>query len=93
MRTLSRLGIGDKLLHATAYAVLGFLPALHERRPALSAALIGVILLGVVLEFAQRLAPGRTFEVADMAANACGAFCGLLLALPLRSQATSLNWN
>src|ERR1044071_4856585 len=27
MRALGKLGIGDKLLHATAYAVLGFLPA------------------------------------------------------------------
>lgn len=93
MRALGRLGIGDKILHATAYAVLGFIPALHERWPTLTGTLLGAILLGVMLEFAQRLSPGRTFEVADMAANACGALCGLIVALPLRQQAAPLNWN
>jgi VanZ family protein len=93
MRTLGRLGIGDKLLHGTAYAILGFLPSLHERRPTLAATLLGAILLGVLLEFAQRLSPGRTFEIADMAANTCGALCGMLLALPFRQQTAPLDWN
>jgi VanZ family protein len=86
MQSLGHLGIGDKLLHFAAYALLGFLPALHERWPALTASLLGVILLGVLLEFAQRFSAGRSFEPADMVADACGALCGFLLALPLRSQ-------
>jgi len=93
MRALGKLGIGDKLLHATAYAVLGFLPALHERRPTVTATLLAAILLGIALEFAQCLSPGRSFEIADMAADICGALCGLIFALPLRAQTTPLNWN
>jgi VanZ family protein len=85
MRTLGQLDISDKVLHFAAYAILAFLPALHERWPAVRAALLGVITLGVLLEFLQRLSPGRSFEIADMVADACGLLCGLLLALPLRS--------
>jgi len=33
MRALGSLGIGDKLLHATAYAILAFLPALPHAWP------------------------------------------------------------
>jgi VanZ family protein len=93
MRALGKLGIGDKLLHATAYAVLGFLPALHERRPTVAASLLSAIVIGIGLEFAQRLSPGRSFEIADMAADICGVLCGLIVALPLRAQLAPLNWN
>jgi len=85
IQALGELHISDKILHFAAYAVLAFLPALHERRPALGAALLGALALGVLLEFAQRLSPGRNFELADMLADACGLLCGLILALPLRS--------
>ena len=80
------------MLHFAAYAVLAFLPALHERWPALTAALLGAIALGVLLEFLQRLSPGRNFEVADMVADAGGVLCGLILALPLRSPKAPLHW-
>jgi VanZ family protein len=85
IRALGELNISDKILHFAAYAVLAFLPALHERWSALAAALLGAVTLGVLLEFAQRLSPGRNFELADMVADACGVLCGLILALPLRS--------
>jgi VanZ family protein len=85
MRALGELDISDKVLHFAAYALLAFLPSLHEGWPALAAALAGAVALGVALEFAQRLSPGRNFEIADMAADTCGVLCGLLLALPLRS--------
>lgn len=85
MRALGQLDISDKVLHFAAYAVLAFLPALHERWPAVTAAMLGTVTLGVLLEFLQRLSPGRSFEMADMVADACGLLCGLLLALPLRS--------
>jgi VanZ family protein len=92
MRALGQLQISDKLMHLAAYLVLAFLPALHERRPAVVAAFVGAIALGIGLEFAQRLTPGRAFEVADMAADGAGVLCGLVLALPLRSWTAPLNW-
>ncbi len=85
LRTLGELHVSDKILHFAAYAVLAFLPALHERWPVLAATLAAAIALGVLLEFAQRLSPGRNFEVADMVADACGVLGGLLLALPWRA--------
>jgi VanZ family protein len=85
MRTLGQLNISDKVLHFAGYAVLAFLPSLHERWPAVTATLLGAAALGVLLEFLQRLSWGRSFEVADMLADACGLMCGLLVALPLRS--------
>ena len=85
MQALGELHVSDKILHFVAYAVLAFLPSLHERRSALGAALLGAVTLGVLLEFAQRLSPGRNFELADMVADACGVLCGLILALPLCS--------
>ena len=85
VRTAGQLRVSDKVLHFAAYAVLAFLPALHERWLAVAGALAGAVSLGVALEFAQRLSPGRHFEIADMVANACGVLCGLMLALPLRS--------
>jgi VanZ family protein len=86
IQTLDKLPVSDKVLHFAAYAILAFLPALHERWPAVAVTLLGVIALGVLLEFLQKLSPGRTFEVADMVADAFGVLCGLILALPLRSS-------
>jgi VanZ family protein len=64
---------GDKLGHLAAYATLMFwfaqLDARHRMRLAYA---IGFVLLGVGLEFAQRLTDYRTFEVADMGADAVG---------------------
>ena len=64
---------GDKIGHLAAYATLMFwfaqLDARHRMRLAYA---IGFVLLGVGLEFAQRLTDYRTFEVADMGADAVG---------------------
>jgi VanZ family protein len=91
IQTLGQLHVNDKVLHFAAYAVLAFLPSLHERWPAVTATLLGAIALGVVLEFLQKLSPGRNFEVADMVADTCGVLCGLILALPLRSPKARLH--
>ncbi len=60
---------GDKLGHVAAYATLMFwfaqLDTRHRMRLAYA---IGFVMLGVALEFAQRLTDYRTFEVADMGA-------------------------
>jgi len=85
IRALSHFGVGDKLQHFAAYAVLAFLPALHERWPALAAVLAAVVGTGVLLEFAQNYSPGRSFEIGDMVADTVGALCGLVLGLPLRA--------
>ena len=38
---------------------------------------LAMILTGIALEFAQRLVPGRSFEIADMVANTLGVFTGI----------------
>jgi len=85
MRAWSALHIADKLQHFTAYAVLAFLPTLHERRPTFVGIALGIIAMGVCLEFGQRLSEGRFFEIGDMAANTGGVLTGLILGLPSRS--------
>src|SRR5215467_3166478 len=72
MLMLARLHISDKIQHFGAYALLAFLPAIHEQRKFILVAALGAVALGVVLEFDQRYAPGRTFEIADMLANTTG---------------------
>src|SRR4051794_36448022 len=72
LRGVSYLLAHDKVLHFSGYAVLAFLPALPER---LKIALLGAaaaVLLGILLEFAQRLTATRQFEIADMVANTAG---------------------
>ena len=85
MQALGTLQVSDKWMHFAAYAMLAFLPALHERWPALTVALAASICVGILLEFAQRLSPGRSFETDDMLADACGVLCGFVLALPWRT--------
>jgi VanZ family protein len=79
LRAIDKLHLNDKILHFFTYAVLALLPALHESRRAITLFLVAVILLGVLLEFAQSFAAGRLFELGDMIANAWGAFCGFTL--------------
>ncbi|MDP1672861.1 MAG: VanZ family protein [Burkholderiales bacterium] len=73
----------DKLLHFSAYAVLmswfsNICPMLNQR---IKLAL-ALVTLGIALEFAQRWTGYRTFELADMAANATGVAAGWLSAPP-----------
>ncbi|MBV8846268.1 MAG: VanZ family protein [Bryobacterales bacterium] len=85
MRALAELHVNDKLEHAGAYAVLAFLPAIHERRKFIMGAAIGTVLLGVGLEFGQLFTGWRDFEVGDMIADAVGVCFGLAFAIPIRS--------
>ena len=81
MRWIAATHVSDKTLHFTAYALLAFMPVFgFKLRRGIPLAL-SMILLGVALEFAQRLVPSRSFEVADMVANALGVFAGIFLAL------------
>ncbi len=81
-------GVGrfDKLFHFSGYAAVMFLPALHERWRSVLLCLAGSIALGVSLELAQTLMPGRYFELADIAANSWGALLGLSAGAILRPQ-------
>jgi uncharacterized protein YfiM (DUF2279 family) len=82
------LGEGsDKFEHFVTYAGLSFwFGMLHvERRRQLGFAL-AFILMGVLIEFLQGMTDYRSFEVADMAADATGALLGfVLLQTPLRN--------
>jgi VanZ family protein len=81
MRWIAATHIGDKTLHFAAYALLAFLPVFGFKRRRGIAMALSMILLGAALEFAQRLVPGRSFEIADMVANALGVLAGGTLAL------------
>lgn len=76
--------LSDKEMHFAAYLLLATIPALgFEFRRGIPSVL-SMILLGVLLEFAQRLIPGRNFEIADMVANTLGVLAGLALALAIK---------
>jgi len=75
----------DKLEHFAAYAVLAFLPSLHERPKLLVWVVAAVVVMGVGLEFGQLLSDGRRFEVEDMIADSYGVLAGIIVALPSRS--------
>jgi VanZ family protein len=40
-----------------------------------------MILLGVALEFGQKLVPGREFEIRDMCINGAGVLTGLAIGI------------
>lgn len=81
MRAIGLLPVSDKVQHFCAYGSLAlFSTFAAPKRTAILIALI-LILMGVALEFGQRLVPGRAFELGDMAANALGVLAGITLGL------------
>lgn len=65
----------DKVLHFSGYAIVSALAMLSVRgfrRQCLCMLCLTVV--GISLEFAQLLVPGRAFELWDMAANGCGVY-------------------
>ena len=82
---------GDKIGHFVAYAGLtfwfGMLYAGPRRRLAIA---LAFTLMGVAIEFLQGLTDYRSFEVADIVADAVGTVIGVaLLHTPL---ANALDW-
>lgn len=70
---------GDKLQHLLAYMVLGYwFAVLYPRQQRLS--LLGLILLGAVLEGVQGLVPARMASPFDLLADALGVMLGARLA-------------
>lgn len=68
---------GDKLAHATAYAVLGGLAVLSTRKQrGRLGLLLAVALLGFLLEAVQSTLPERTASLLDGAANLVGIAAG-----------------
>ncbi len=86
MRLIAATNVSDKTLHFTAYTLLAFIPVFGFKPRRGIALALSMILLGVALEFAQRLVPSRSFEVADMVANTLGVFAGIFLALVGRAS-------
>jgi VanZ family protein len=74
---------GDKLMHVAAYLVLmSWFANLYERSLERIVCVASCIALGVGLEFAQRWGGIRSFEYADMAADAAGVIIAWLVAPP-----------
>ena len=79
---------GDKLGHVAAYSLLTFWFCRLYPQPR-TRLLYGAawIAMGVALEFAQGATGYRSFELADMAANALGVLVGAVIALILPAKA------
>lgn len=76
-------GVSDKLGHVLAYGILTLLGRVAYPRHTLPV-LAGVVVLGLALEGLQHLAPTRTFEWLDVAANGVGIVLGLAIAVMSR---------
>jgi len=79
--TAPSFGIWDKVQHFSAYLlfmVLAF-PLAHWHRWRLLTA-VGIIAYSVMMEYAQRLSPGRQTSWEDVFANSLGVAAGYLLA-------------
>lgn len=73
----------DKILHFVGYAALAMVLVLALRPKAYIPALLGLIALGVAIEFIQPL-NSRGFEIADMVANVVGVAVGAGIGLVTR---------
>jgi VanZ family protein len=82
MHAIARLPVSTKVLHFCAYTWLAFLALLAIKRRSLAvSAALAMILLGVTLEFGQKLVPGREFEIRDMFINGAGVLTGFTIGL------------
>ncbi|HEY1206198.1 MAG: VanZ family protein [Bryobacteraceae bacterium] len=79
MQAVAATGINDKLLHFGSYCLLTLVPVTTFRRNNAILCLIGLAVLGGVLELLQLLVPGRSCEIADEAANMAGLAGGAVL--------------
>lgn len=76
------IGVSDKFLHFGAYAVLAFMYAGVVERRHWGRVIVGLLLFGGAIEFAQELLTvSRSGEWLDMAANATGVMAGVFTAM------------
>jgi VanZ family protein len=74
------VGHWDKVSHFLVYAGMAVLSMLSfESKRARTAALVGAVGLGGLLEWAQSFVPGRQMSLADAIVNALGVISGALL--------------
>lgn len=82
--------VSDKVLHFGAYAVLGAIAALAQRRPRVVLTVVLLSGFGLLLEFLQGRTTYREFELRDLLADALGAaFGALLVALVLATPGST----
>ena len=82
IRAIGRLPVSSKVLHFCAYTWLALLALLAIKRRSLAVpAALAMILLGVALEFGQKLVPGREFEIRDMFINGAGVLTGFAIGI------------
>ena len=82
IHAIGRLPVNQKVLHFCGYTWLAGLAFLTIKRRSLAiTAAVSMILLGVALEFGQKLVPGRAFEVRDMFINGFGVLTGIAIGI------------
>lgn len=87
MRAVEQLALNHALLHFCAYTSAALMALLALRRMSIAvAAALALIVLGVALEFVQKLVPGRGFEIRDIFINGFGVVTGIAIGLVTRRQ-------
>ena len=76
--------ISDKVLHLAAYALLGVVATLAQRRPRVLLTIALLTAFGLVIEVLQGRTGYRDFDLRDLLADALGAAFGVLLVAVLR---------
>lgn len=90
MVAVGRLQISLKVLHFCAYTSLALIALIAVRRKSAAVlAALAMILLGVSLEFGQKLVPGRSCEIRDMFINGVGVLTGIAIGIPSRRIASA----
>ena len=92
IRAVGRLPVNQKVLHFCGYTWLAILAFLTIKRRSLAVMLaLSMILLGVALEFGQKLVPGRAFEIRDMFINGFGVLTGIVIGILSRRAVLSVS--
>ncbi len=81
--------VSDKVLHFTAYALLGAVAALAQRRPRVVLTVVALTGFGLLLEILQGRTSYRSFDLRDLLADALGAAFGALVVAVLVSTFSS----
>jgi VanZ family protein len=82
IHAVGMLPVSEKVLHFCIYTWLALLSLIIvRRRPLALLAAFAMALLGVTLEFGQKLVPGRAFEPRDMCINSLGVLTGVMLGI------------
>jgi VanZ family protein len=92
MRAVGSLPVSQKVLHFCAYTWVALLALVAIKRPSVALpTALAFILLGVALEFGQKLVPGRGFEVRDMFINGAGVLAGTAIGILSRHMVPAVS--